>query len=1089
VNLYHATRRPRLRALTTTLALTAALALSLPALAQAEFGFAPINANPESVATAPAFPADTAVWAGTCDLASADTSNGGAGTAPSIRRDCIDIGRFAGGFEAATRNGLNPWVSGEEPTWRLTPVTQAGAHPDASASFYFSKCATCENPGVNPDGYVKDIIVRLPPGVVGSPTALPRCPATGAQFMPPTCPADTQAGVSTLDLGGFPGDPHHMQPVYNVEARDTVTAEFTIGGVAEFFNVPVTARGRTNGDYGVDTLALQIPVAAPLDGQVFTFWGVPWAAEHDPFRIEGTQLRLLRSYIPTEGLAAAEQNPYEPSWGPIQPFFTNPTRCTESPLSVGFDIDSWDNPGATLNAPEYSPNYEDPNWKRYEVEPPLITGCDKLHFDPSIALHPTVAVADSPAGLDVRLATPQNNELPDEPPYEVPGEGASQTEIEAYVAAAEAYWKTDAGLATAHLKDTVVQLPKGTSFNPAAADGIQGCTIAQVGMTSAGPPVQFNNDKVTCPESAKIGTLKIDTPLLPEPLEGVVYVAKQNDNPFPGSLTAIYLVAQDEERGLSVKLAGKVDLDPVTGQISTTFVDNPQLPINDFELHFKSGSRAPLAMPPVCGQFRNSATLTPWSFPDSGPVEPIEDPFDIASMPNGLGCVTQPQDRSFAPGFEAGTTATQAGASTNFALNVTRRDGEQELSALSLKLAPGITAKLAGIPYCPDATIAAIPSRSGLEETNSPSCPAGSQLGDVGALAGAGSTPLFTPGKLYLAGPYDPDGAGPKPAAPISVVAVVPAIAGGSAGNPAFDLGNVVVRSAAYVDPKTAQVNVAATHLPYIIDGVPLRTRKVAVQITKPGFMLNPTNCEPMSVDGQIGGAADPFNPSDDTTAAVSDRFQVGGCKALGFKPQLSLRLFGKTRRAAYQRLRAVVRARPGDANIARAAVTLPHSAFLAQNHIRTVCTRVQFAVDQCPAGSIYGRATAITPLLDYPLEGPVYLRSSDNPLPDLVAALRGPASQPIEVALSGRTDSVHGALRNSFDLVPDAPVSKFTLELFGGSKGLVVNSENLCAKTQLATVRLGAQNGRRRNFRPVVGNSCPKKHKNKRHHRRRAAR
>jgi hypothetical protein len=311
-------------------------------------------------------------------------------------------------------------------------------------------------------------------------------------------------------------------------------------------------------------------------------------------------------------------------------------------------------------------------------------------------------------------------------------------------------------------------------------------------------------------------------------------------------------------------------------------------------------------------------------------------------------------------------------------------------------------------------------------------------------------------GKAYLAGPYK--------GAPFSLAIVTPALAG------PFDLGNVVVRNALYVNPETVQITAKSDPIPTILQGIPLDVRDIRVNVDRPGFTLNPTNCEPMAITAQVTGASG-------AVANLSNRFQVGECAALGFKPKLKIQLHGGTRRAAYQRLTATVTAKPGEANIARAAVTLPHSEFLAQEHIRTVCTRVQFAADNCPKGSIYGKARAVTPLLDEPLEGPVYLRSSDNPLPDLVVALKGPESQPIEVELAGRTDSVHGGIRNTFDVVPDAPVSKFTLQLFGGKKSLIVNSRDLCqGPKQRATVRFSGHNGMVRDFRPVVKNDCGKK-------------
>jgi hypothetical protein len=346
-------------------------------------------------------------------------------------------------------------------------------------------------------------------------------------------------------------------------------------------------------------------------------------------------------------------------------------------------------------------------------------------------------------------------------------------------------------------------------------------------------------------------------------------------------------------------------------------------------------------------------------------------------------------------------------------------------------------------------------SGDGKLEQASPSCPAASRVGTTTIGAGAGAQPFFVKGNVYLAGPYK--------GAPVSLAFIVPAVAG------PFDLGVQVVRTALRVDPRTAQVTAVSDIIPKILGGVPLRVRDVRVDIDRPGFTLNPTDCAAQLVTGKVFGA-------NGAVADISNRFQVAECARLGFKPKLSLRLKGPVKRASYQGLTAVLNARPGDANIAGTSVTMPRSTFLAQEHIRTVCTRVQFAAEACPPGSIYGRATAITPLLDEPLSGNVYLRSSDNELPDLVADLRGPASQPVRVELSGRTDSFKRALRNTFDVVPDAPVSSFRLELFGGKKGLIRNSEYLCGKVSRATVRFSAQNGRSHTIRPVVRNGCTAK-------------
>ncbi|MEX2448586.1 MAG: hypothetical protein WD404_07565 [Solirubrobacterales bacterium] len=1045
----------------TLLAATLAIAALAAPVANAapgdNFGFADINDGAGPHPEVAAYPGQEAVWAGTCDLASGSTTGGGAGTAPAIRSHCTDVG----GLPEGTPDTASPWAHGEEPAWRLDPVTQAGAHPDAAAAFYFNHIPA--SPFM--DGTVKNIIAALPRGVVGNPEAVVKCSSLAAQAFPPECPAAAQGGIATVAYAQLfqAGPLHNTHPVYLSEARDTVTAELLIAAVGGLVSVPITARGRTNGDYGVDTLALLIPDYLELAGQTITLWGVPWAAEHDKFRIDGFDLATgLSSFdknknVHLQGYDAELHAPYDPAWGPIKPFFTNPTECSGEKLVTTISMDSWQNPQARGGPLIEGTTLAEP-----------VTACGELEFEPSITLKPTVSVSDSPSGLDVTLKTPQNNDPPAEAlgNPNLPFDPADDT-------GAPAYWKTPAGRGTAHLKDTTVSLPAGTSFNPAAANGLRGCTTAQIGLTATSPKATFNNDPHQCPDTSKVGTLEIKSPLLPDPLFGAVYAAPQHDNPFPGSLTAIYLVAQDDERGLSIKLPGKVDLDPDSGQISTTFLDNPQLPFDEFVLHLKSGPRAPLNTPAVCGSFKNSVSLIPWSFPQSGPEPVIEDPFSIAKAPNSQPCVSEPEDRLFSPGFQAGSISSQAKSHTDFTMDVTRIDGQQEFSSLSVDLPEGLSANLTETPYCPEHLIEAAKLRSGLQESLDPSCPPASRMGHVTALAGAGPLPLPTEGQLYIAGPHDPDGAGPRPLAPSSKAAVAPAIAGGTPSQPAFDLGNVVIRSAGYVDPRTAKVNIASTPVPYIVGGVPLRIRHIQVSITKPQFMLNPTDCDPMEVGGTIGGAADPFDPSDDSSFGASSPFQVGGCRALGFKPKLHLRLFGKTRRGANPRLRAVLIPRPQDANFQRAAVTLPPSAFLDQSHLDTICTRVQFAAShQCPKGSIVGFARAFTPLLRDPVQGPVYLRSSDNPLPDMVAHLEGQ----FDVELIGRIDSVRRGIRSTFDVLPDAPVSKFVLNMRGGSKSLIVNSRNLCKSPGRATVNLRAQNGRRLVERPRVRNSCEKR-------------
>jgi hypothetical protein len=411
------------------------------------FGFADVNTGCPDDPEAPAYPSTKAMWAGTCDLGSDSTSHGGIGTAPTSRLHCIDMGTHSVGSGVA--NDDSPWPIGGEPSWRLDPVAQAGAHPDGTAAFFFNY-----QRGSRPDGQVKNIIVALPPGVVGNPEAVPKCPAILAQATPPQCEQASQVGMNTIGFAGnlIPND-FLSYPLYNIEARDTITAEFLIGFVGRLFNVPITARGRTNGDYGLDTLALLIPNYVGIGGQQFTFWGVPWSEAHDLYRVDGTSLAIEKGADYVEGNLGNEH--YDPEWGPIKPFLTNSTECTDDPAPLLIDIDQWADPVSGGGS-----------FTRGTVLTDPLTGCDQLDFSPAITLHPDVNVADSPSGLDVELSIPQNND----PPASVATNPADDT-------GAPAYWKTPAGRATAHLKDTTIHLPQGTSFNPAAADGLR-CSAA-----------------------------------------------------------------------------------------------------------------------------------------------------------------------------------------------------------------------------------------------------------------------------------------------------------------------------------------------------------------------------------------------------------------------------------------------------------------------------------------------------------------------------------------------------------------------------------------------------------------------------------
>jgi hypothetical protein len=702
--------------------------------------------------------------------------------------------------------------------------------------------------------------------------------------------------------------------------------------------------------------------------------------------------------------------------------FTDPAECSGEPLTTSAYLDSWQDPG-TYDA-DGSPNLADPAWAQARAESPPATGCEGLRFEPTIEASPSSDHADSPTGLGVDLAVPQP-------------EGFEEP-------------------ATPPLRKAVITLPAGFAVNPSSANGLGACSLAQVGMSATGEP---DGAPPACPEDSKIGTVELETPALPGVLTGQIYVARQGENPF-GSLLAIYIVVDDPTTGVLVKLAGEVDPDPATGQLQTVVDQSPQLPFSELRTHFFAGNRAALRTPATCGSYEVTSQLTPWSAPQSGPPATPTSSLQVSQAAGAGACPTTPAAEPNHPAFSAGTLNPQAGAYSPFVLRGARADGDQPITQVNVTLPKGLVGKLAGVPYCPEADLALAHSREklggGAEELARPACPAASEVGVVHVGAGAGPEPFYVSGHAYLAGPYK--------GAPLSLAIITPAVAG------PFDLGDVVVRAALDVDPLTTQISATSDPIPTILHGIPLDIRSINLEMSRPQFTLNPTNCERTQVTGEAVGQYG-------TTAALTEPFQVGGCKSLAFKPRLRISLKGSTRHAGHPALKAVLTYPKGGAyaNVARAQVNLPHSEFIDQANLNKTCTRPVLLADACPASTIYGKAKAWTPLLEKPLEGPVYLVGGFGyKLPALVAELGGQ----IHVLLAGKVDSGpnHG-IRNTFEAVPDAPVERFVLEMKGGPKySLLENSEDLCRKPQKAIANFTAQNGATLRLTPKIADGCKKK-------------
>ncbi len=888
-----------------------------------------------------------------------------------------------------------------------SPTTQAGSHPYQAtiAGFYWN---VYRDPnGISTQlasgGGVHEVLAELPRGEVVNPGAAPHCTEAQLHNGATGCPTESQVGTAalTISLTGDFGTGASIVPLFNMAAPPGYPAELAFE-VVEGLYIHLLGQVSADGSFQLSAKAADIPAIKTIGGVRTTLWGDPSAESHDAQRIPCVYAAGGGGLCPAEPTHKA--------------FVTMPSSCG-GPIITTAHADSWAEPGNFVTR-----SYESTDLAGHKVG---VSGCNQLQFEPTIESKPTTNLADSPSGLDFDLKQPQN--------------------------------ESSQALSTAALKDTTVTLPAGMALNPSAGAGRDGCSSAQIRLASpiGAEPIRFKEEKAACPDAAKIGSVEVKTPLLEDPLQGSVYLAKPFDNPF-GTLLGIYLVIEDEQTGVIAKLPGKVEADPTTGQLTTTFKESPELPLEDVKLHLFNGPRAALTTPATCGEYTTTASLTPWSTPEGATVQEA-DSFATTVSPNGGTCPTSASAAENHPAFSAGTISPQAGAYSPFVLKLSREDGTQRLAGIDTTLPKGLTGKLAGVAQCSEAGIAQALGRThngdGALEKQSPSCPASSEVGTADVAAGSGITPIHVGAHAYLSGPYK--------GAPLSVVVITPAVAG------PFDLGVVTTRVALYVDPETARIHAVSDPLPQILDGIPLDLRSVSLELGRPNFTLNPTSCDPSSV---LGSATSALGGS----AALSSPFQVGGCNSLPFKPNLAISIKGATKRGGHPALKAVATAKPGEANIGRVSVALPPTEFLDQGNIKTICTKVQFSANACPAASIYGKATAITPLLDSPLQGPVYLRSSTHKLPDLVVALKGPASQPIEVVLAGKVDTFHKGLRNTFEAVPDAPVTKFVLEMQGGpKKGLIENSANICKANNKATVLMDGQNGKVRDFEPVLKTSC----------------
>lgn len=891
------------------------------------------------------------------------------------------------------------------------PFTQAGGHPFAANATFVLNFDTNGGGGLETaGGTTKDVETELPPGFIGDPQNAPRC--TAAEIQPPpgggaeACPSGSVVGFVTVELNGsiaggearpFASASSETSLVYNLEPPPEKAAAFGFFAEHAFFALNATLRG--NGDYGVT-------IGDNAGGR---------AANHGVLAVSLTLCSYGVTGHPSEpGAGLPSTATCDAPTSGVKPFLTAPTECSGRAHTTTLKASTYQDPGDSVSTTVY--NGTGLVGGVPSATESFVTGCKQLQFWPEVGFGPNsppeggTSQADEPSGAVFNLKVPQTNE---------------------------------AGVdATPQLKNAKVTLPEGVTIDPSAADGLLACSNAQFGLGSTAEPAE----SASCPLASQIGTVRVVTPLLETPLEGQIFIGEPECSPCSasdaeaGDIFRLFLQIRSPERGVVVKLAGRVSASPTTGQLQATFTEQPQLPFSELLLTFTGGARASLANPQTCGTYTTTTDLTPWSTSGVGGLSGLE---AIAGTPdaspsssfnvdwNGAGG-TCPGSLPFSPSFSAGGQTPTAGTSSPFSVTIGREDREQDISGITVTTPPGLLGEVSQVSRCPE------------PQANAGTCHPESLIGSTTVGAGPGPHPLYLPGKVYLTGPYNGQ--------PFGLSVVVPAVAG------PFNLGTVVVRASIAVNPTTGELTIAANSLPQFVDGVQLRLRRINVEVNRPGFMVDPTSCAQHTVTATITAAQG-------ASSTASSSFEVGGCQSLPFAPSFTVSTQGA---ASFNgngaSLDVKVAQKQGEANIAKVDVQLPKVLPSRQSTLKQACTQAQFAANPagCPEGSDVGTAVARTPILNNALEGPAYLVSHGGAaFPDLEVVLQG---EGITLILDGGTEIHNGVTFSRFDTVPDAPISSFELNLPEGPHSVLAvpaaTHGSLCGQKIVMPTTITGQNG-----------------------------
>lgn len=890
---------------------------------------------------------------------------------------------------AAAEFGIARWEAGtcidegcEDSGPHSEFFTQAAGHPNFGITDF--RLNSTESTGAagkvyTPEGHVKDVRVDIPAGLAIDPEALEAC--TEAQLAEWKCPAGSKVGedeaTGTVEGGNTLLELLEQPPVLPEGGTTSVT-------VTERFPVyDMEPKPGEPARFAVEVKSETIELLK-LESVIWLETGLSWYHEppapggessgvatgdfHEYFKIENipTSPEIVESKLIFWG-RPHEHNPAAPE----KAFITMPSTCS-GPQTTWLHVDSWQEPGHYIGVPNETPVGA--------------SGCESLSLQPRIAQSPETTRSDAPDGTEVTFTVPQATDEPE----------ATNSPNPASVQ---------------------VTLPEGMTLNPSAANGLQACTDAEIGIGTDNP--------IGCPGKSAIGTVSVDAPGIPAgSLSGDVYLgAPKSSDPESGEMYRIFLAAEAPEYGVGVRLEGSVRANASTGRLTATFSNLPQVPFERFAVKLDGGGGAPIANPLVCGKASTNASVLPYNEPFM-PVSALSSPFVVDADGHGAAC---PSPLPFQVGQSVAASSLAAGSSTSFTLQLTRLEGQQYLASLDTALPDGLIGLIPVVPRCGEAEAAG--SR----------CPQASRIGTATASVGSGGDPYSVSGPVYLTGPYD--GAPFGLAIPIDASAVGP-----------YDFGTILTRAKIEVDPHTARVSVSAP-LPTVVGGVPIRLRTLTVTVDHPGFLVDPTSCAALATDTTARSTLGEMT-------AVATPFQATSCESLPFEPKLKARSDARTSRRRGAELVVKVEEPPHGANIRSASVKLPRRLVARNSTLKQACREATFDASPyaCPSGSRVGGATVATPALPGHLTGPVYLVSrGSSGYPDVDVLLSGDG---VSFDLQGSTHISHGITSSTFADVPDVPVTSFTMSLPVGPHSALGAEGRLCRHKLWMPIVLAGQNG-----------------------------